>query len=185
MAHPRGPKADPTDRRGGFLHAAGRLVGFVLLVGPAMAAVGAVVLLPPYARLAQRQYRRDCERARTARLEAVSDAQQQLIAALPHDKVLTARLAMRQESLWPEREVVVVDPGRPSERPPGMIPASAAPDPPPPDGVLIRWAAKLADPATRRGLFILAAGTMLAAMLLFAPPSRYRQDPQPVARRFG
>jgi len=148
-------------------------VGFVLLAGPAVAVLAAIVLLPAYARLARTLHERDCERARTARLEAIRVAQQRLIAALPHDKVLTARLAMQQEALWPANEIVVVDPNSPPPNPPGVILAESFPDPPAADGALIRWAGKLQRPSTRRGLFVLAAGALLAAMLLFASPVRY------------
>ena len=89
----------------GLLFSAGRLVGFLLLAGAAVLLLAGVVLLPAWARLAEARYGRACPEARTADLEALAEAQERLIAALPKDEVLAMRLAIKQESLAPSDRV--------------------------------------------------------------------------------
>ena len=145
-------------------------MGFCLLVAVSAALAGAVLLLPEYARLARARYELARQKAANADLEALIAANEHLIAGLPQDPVLTKRLAMCQLGLWPENEAVVLDTRRPRHMPPGLVCPTPQPRPEPPNGWLMRAAARVSRPATRRGLLLLAAAALVTALALFAPP---------------
>lgn len=156
----------------GVLFAAGRMIGFVALAGLGMAIVAALVLLPGYVRMQTALYERDCERIASAELEATAGANARLIADLPSNPVLTKRLAMSQGDLLPDNEVIVSK-GQPTHPPPDVVVPARYARPAPPDGWAFAAAVKLQNPPTRRGLMLLAAGALLVAMFLFAPPEKY------------
>jgi hypothetical protein len=56
--------------------------------------------------------------------------------------------------------------------PPGAVRLARHPRPRPPRGWMVRAAARAADPATRRGLLLLAGAALAAALFLFAPRER-------------
>jgi hypothetical protein len=148
------------------------MIGFVTLAGLALAILAALVLLPAYARTRYAAYERDCDKVATAELEATVAANARLIADLPSSPVLTKRLAMSQGNLIPDNEVIVPE-GRAVRPPPDVVMPVRYPYPPPPDGWAITAAAKLQNPPTRRGLLLLAVGSLLVATFLFAPPEHY------------
>jgi len=160
----------------GVLLAAGRMVGFLLLVALALTIIAGVVLIPPYARLAGAQYELECLRAGIADAEGLVAANDRLIAALPHDEVLTMRLAMSQEPLAPSKEVVVRTPSAPPASPPDVIRPDRHPRPPPPAGWIFSANMKLKRTNTRRGLLLLAGAALVLALFLFAPPEKYRRQ---------
>lgn len=168
-----GPRDERPDF--GLVFAMGRLVGFAMLMIPAVATLAAVVLLPPYAHLCQTRYEAETLRAGIRDAESLVKANERLIAALPDDPVLTVRLALNQTSLWPRNEIVVTDPAQPS-RAAALVRPVLHERPRPPSGWHMQVAEKLKDSATRRGLVFLAAGVMLAAMFLFAPPVMYQKS---------
>lgn len=174
MADPRGTRASLPAAPDGLLFAAGRMIGFVALAGLAMATAAVLVLLPAYARMRLAIYERDCDRVTVAELQATAAANARLIADLPTNPVLTKRLAMSQGDLLPDNEVIVFKGSSPSPRPPPdvIIPIRYG-RPAPPDGWMIRAAAKVQHPPTRRGLLLLATGALLVALFLFAPPEKY------------
>jgi hypothetical protein len=177
MAARRGTRAS-AGAPDGVLFAAGRLVGFAVLTGLAMATVAALVLLPAYAQMRIACYERDCDRVTVAELQATAAANARLIADLPTNPVLTKRLAMSQGDLLPDNEVIVprARPGRP---PPDVIVPVRYARPAPPAGWMIRAAGKVANPPTRRGLLLLATGALLVALFLFAPPQKYARKRLP------
>jgi hypothetical protein len=172
MADRRGIRHSPRPSPDGLLFAAGRMVGFAALAGLAMATVAALVLLPAYARMRLAIYERDCDRVTAAELRATANANAHLIADLPTNPVLTKRLAMSQGDLLPDNEVIVFK-SQPLRPPPDVIIPVRYLRPAPPEDWMIRAAAKVQNPPTRRGLLLLAAGALLVAMFLFAPPEKY------------
>lgn len=182
MAPRPGRKADETDGDGdgrGWLFAAGRFVGFALLAGMAVGTLALVVLLPEYARLRRAEYERDCKAADVADQRAVIAANERLIEAFRSDPVLTERYAINHLRLLPAGRVLVVDEASRPAYPPGLVLPDPAPRPEPVPGWLLGAADKLRSPARKRGLLVLAAGILLAAILLFAPPGAYRRKPAP------
>ena len=159
----------------GWLPAAGRGVGFAILGGAALAIQAAIVLLPEYADLRQDRYVLTCEAAAAADMETLADAQDRLIAKLPTDPVLTRRIGMIQGDLWPDNAVVGVEPDRGAPPPPYALRPPPHPRPNPPAGWLMRASRRLSNPPTRRGLWLVSAGLMLAAVFLFAPQRAYRR----------
>lgn len=174
MALPRGINSkDKADSQTGWWSSLGRIAGFLMVAAPAVLMVAAIVLLPPYARLARAQYDLSCARADLIDAETQVAANQRLIAALPVDEVLTKRLAVSQLPCRPANEIVVAGPGDGIDiditKPPDLVrpPRSRRPSPPP------VWMAtvstKLSNPPTRRGLLLLALGAIITAVYMFAP----------------
>ena len=145
-------------------------MGFVLMLALALAVVAGVVLLPPYAKLQQEKYRRDCDALRVAEAQATVEAMDRMLAEAPSDEVLTKRLAWSRLGLYPAGEQVARTTGRGFllSGSPGTLSVIRYPDPPPPDPWLMSLAEKLNQPARRRGLMVLAGCLAVAAMLLLA-----------------
>ncbi|MBL7133050.1 MAG: hypothetical protein ISS78_03040 [Phycisphaerae bacterium] len=154
--------------RPGPLDAVGRVIGFLMIAGPAMAILAGVVLLPSYVALAQAEYDEACAQASVADAKAQIQANERLIAALPTDPVLTKRLAENQLPCRPQHEVII--PGAPQKRPPDLVLPRRAQRPSRPPRWLMTAAGKMSNPPTRRGLLLLALGALITAVYLFAPP---------------
>jgi hypothetical protein len=167
-----------TDSRGlSFLFAFGRFVGFLLLVLPALATVAALTLLPEYQQMTAKAYELDKLRTDNQSFKDYVAANERLIEQASEDEVLTTRLRISHERLLPRNEVVVVDPNAPPVPPPGVIVPAKRAYGPKPENLLLSMAGKLNDENTRRGLFLLSAVAMMAAMFLFASPEKYAQLP--------
>jgi len=151
-----------------------RAAGFFLLAGAAVASLAGAVLLPAWARLAEVRYELACLRAEIADAEAQIAANDRLITALPTDEVLARRLAMSQNLYWPRNEIVVVDPNAPPAETPDVVCGPRHPRPPRPAGLLIRAGKKLEKASKRRGLLLLAAAALAAALFGFAPAQEAR-----------
>lgn len=156
------------------MFAFGRFVGFVLFAGPALLIVAAIVLLPAYQKMQMVAHERDCERQRIESYQQHIRKQQELLSRAPEDAQVTRVAAMEMLRLSPRNEVVVEDPTMPKIAV-GTIFVTPQAQPDLPSGWLVDMAGKIQDPATRRGLFLLAAVAMLAAVFLFAPPGSYRR----------
>jgi hypothetical protein len=160
-----------------------RLVGFLLLALPAVGILAALVLLPEYAAWKNDVYQRDLVAAETADLESLKEAQERLVQAAYDDPVFIKRLAMWNLNLLPANEQVL-DSLLPPAPPPGRVTIVPHPRPAPPDDPFLRAAAKVSLPpdatspeyqeraGTRRGLFVVSAGLLLFAVLLFGPGAR-------------
>jgi len=158
---------NPPGGFGGLVSAFMQFVTFCLLAGTAMTVFAAVLLLPEYARLQQAKYQLARQQATMAKLRSLIEGNERYIAELPHDAVLTKRLAMNELGLWPQDEVVVLTGGGPRQPSPGMVAAPEAPAPQPPAGFLMDAAQRVADPPTKRGLLLLAVTGLVVALLLF------------------
>jgi len=143
------------------------MVGFCLLAGAALAIFATAVLVPEYARVLDAQYELARQEAVNADLKALIEANDRLIAALPENPVLAKRLAMNQFGLLPENEIVLVDGRSGPQPPPGMALTKPHLRPEPPNEQLSGIVRRLTRPRTRRGLLLLAAAAMLAALFLF------------------
>lgn len=161
----------------GFLFGFGRFVGFLLLAAPALATVAALVLLPAYQHMTEQAYETEKLRSDNQSIKDYIASNDRLIEDAPVDEDLTTRLRISNARLLPRNEVVVVDPNAPPAPPPGVIVPAHRPYAPKPDNLLLSMAGKLSDDNTRRGLFLLSAVAMMAAMFLFAPPESYVQKP--------
>jgi len=152
------------------------MVGFCVLAGTSLAILAAVLLLPEYARLERTRYELAGWQAATADKEAQIAANERLKAALPDDRVLTKRLAISQHGLWPENEVVVATAAPTRRLPPGLVAPAPHPRPDRPSGWLMKVSERVSRPPLRRGLLLMAAVAMLAALFLFGP--RHERDEQ-------
>jgi hypothetical protein len=182
MAPQHGTRDDgsPPGGFGSFVSALTQFVTFCLLAGTALAVFAAVLLLPDYARLQQAKYQLARQQATMAKLRSLIEGNERYIAELPHDAVLTKRLAMNELGYWPQDEVVVLTDGGPRQPSPGMVVAPAAPQPQPPAGFLMDAARRVADPPARRGLLLLAAIGLAAALLLFPGGKARKRKPAAV-----
>ncbi|MFB3890989.1 MAG: hypothetical protein ACE15C_03080 [Phycisphaerae bacterium] len=158
-----------------FIFGFGRMVGFLLLAVPALVTIAAITLLPTYQNMMATLHERDVKLANVGTYQDYVAATEKMIGRLPEDEDTTRRLVMLQQRLLPRNEVVMIDPSEKPAPPPGVIVPERRPKPAAPSNMLLSMADKLKNPGTRRGLFLLAAGAMLAAMFLFAPADRYRQ----------
>lgn len=176
----RGTRIEPsgTDARSrNPLMAFGRLLGFLVLAAPAIVILAGVILLPVYERLCNTRYEYEKLKAQVADAEKRVRSNDLLIEGLASDPVMTKRTAMNATPLVPHEEVVVHDPTLPRSTP-GVIEIPRTPPPQPPNSILYRLGVRLEKPATRRGLFLLAAGAMLVALFIFAPPQQRKEDVQ-------
>lgn len=164
----RGINDRPGELRPGPLDAVARVIGFLMIAGPAMGILAGVVLLPPYVALAQADYDLGCMRASVADAKAQIQANERLIASLPTDQVLTKRLAENQLPCTPRHEVII--PGAPQKHPPDLVLPRRAQRPARPARWLMTAAGKLSNPPTRRSLLLLALGALITAVYLFTPP---------------
>ena len=171
------PQDDPREAWS-FLFGFGRFVGFLLLAMPALAILAALVLLPAYQQKCAKGYELARLRTDNAAFKEYIDSTERMIRGAPEDEVLTMRLRIAQERLLPRNDVVLVDSNAPPAPPPGVIVPPARTYPPPPSNLLLSMAAKLQDANTRRGLFLLSAMAMMAAMFLFASPEKYTLAPK-------
>jgi hypothetical protein len=153
-------------------------VGFCALTGAAAGILAALVLLPASAELAWTRYRRDCDGVRLAEAQATCDALARLQREIARDEVLARRLAWSHLGLVPRNEVSVTGTASSAEPLPGTITPVDYPDPPEPSGWVVASARRVARPATRRGLLVLAGSLVLSAMLMFGPvaSARPRRD---------
>jgi len=151
----------------------GRMVGFMVLAVPAIVIFAVVVLIPQSARLQSAVYERNLERADKADLAALRDAYGRLNLALLEDETLVKRVAMSELNLQPKDEYVCFNPDV-AANPVGTITMRPAPRPATPGGWITVLANRLEDPAKRRGLLLLAAGALLAALFVFSAPEKYR-----------
>lgn len=158
-----------------------RFVGFTALATMAIAALATVVLLPAYGSLAETQYQLDCLRADVADGENLVAANEKLIASLPDDDVVAKRLARSQSQWLPADEVVVIDPA--GDEPPPLVTIQRQPQPAAPAGIVTNLATNLQSSAAKVVMLVLAAGSMLAATILFTPLARAARDSDHIAAR--
>jgi hypothetical protein len=133
-----------------------------------------VVLVPAYIRLTGAEYQLTLLKKNVEDAEAMVAAYDNVLAAAQNDEILTRRMARSQLGLLPTNEVLVMDPAGPASLPPGVIITARKPPPQPPGGPLTLIASRLEKPNIRRGLLVVAAGLLLAATVLFAPPETQR-----------
>ena len=150
----------------------GRTLSFVLLAGVAIAIVAGVVLLPAYARLNHIAAERDGLDAANANDQARIDAQDRMIEALPADRVLAKRLAMRHFGAIPRTEHVVAATEDFRAPQPGTVAIAPAPQAEPVSNWMTATAQRIADERTRLILLALATGAGAAAVLLSNTPRR-------------
>lgn len=160
-----------------FLFGFGRMMGFTLLAAPAMAIIAAVVLLPAYQRMEAKVYLKECARQDNQTYKNFIAARDEMIKHAPEDVNLTREFTIAYEGKLPRNEVVVVDPSAPPPPVPGTIAPRYQDRPAPPGNLLLTMADKIAQPNTRRGLFLLATLAILGAMFLFAPEQTYVEPP--------
>ncbi len=148
------------------------MFSFVLLAGVAIAIVAGVVLLPAYARLNRVTAEHERLDAANADDQARIDAQDRLIEALPDDRVLAKRLAMRHFGAVPRTEHVVTATEDFRAPQPGTVAITPAPRPKPVANWMALTAQRIANDRIRLTLLALAAATAAAAVLLSNAPRR-------------
>jgi hypothetical protein len=179
---------EEADEDAGFLfprwfRATVKAAAFLLLAAPAVVIVAALILLPEYAAWQNDMYQRDMAAAQTADLESLKDAQERMVQAAYDDQVFIKRLAMWNLNVLPAGEQIL-DSALPPAPPPGQVTIVPHPRPAEPNDRFLRAAAKVSLPAddkspeykeraaTRRGLFAVAVGLLLFAVLLFGPGAK-------------
>lgn len=158
----------------GPLETVGRLIGFFMFAAPAMAIFAGLVLLPVYKHYSDTQYQLECLKSKVAQAEDFKKANDRFKTALKEDEVLNVRLIMSQSTLTPANEIVVHDPDASSHRPVSVV-AARRPLPPRAPDKLLDYAVRIENTNTQRGLFLMAAGAMLAALFFFSPMPRSRK----------
>ena len=153
-----------------------RAVRFAAWVTAALGIFAGVLLLPAYARLLTANYQRGCLDAELACAEKLIEAQDKLIVASRTDVVLTQRLARSQLGLVPQTELVAIAPAGARPAPPAVLSPQRPAYPPPPPRWIIAMGERLVRAPLRRGLMLLAAGALFAAMLLNAPASKLARN---------
>ncbi len=147
------------------------MIGFVMLSGAGVCVIAAVVLLPAYASRMETEYRRDCLRSENADRLAELAALEKLERDLRNgDEVLIQRHAESTLGLRPDSAIVDEYDLSETVSPPPLVRFRRQERPDNPSGVLIRMGQRLKNPATRRGLSLLAVAMLVAAMFLFQAP---------------
>ncbi len=167
MALQRGTKdSRSNDRPESIAAFLARTVTFVLLAAFGLAIVAGVVLLPAYARLNEIEF----ERARLAAANEDDqkriDAQNNLIDALPSDRILAKRLTMRHFGSMPRTEYVVAGTEHQDAPGPGAVTIEPTPQPERTDNWMITLAARLDRPDGTMLLTTVAFIALLAAVVL-------------------
>jgi len=163
---------DEPDRLGRALSSSIQFIVFCLLVAAAAGLFGAVIMLPEYARLEEARYQLALQEATNARLRALIESNDRYIAELPHDAILTKRLAMNEFGYWPKDEVVVLSGEGPAMHSPAGVVPPPLEEPAPPSGWIIATAQRVSHPPTQRGMALLAGLALIAAVLLFPGVAR-------------
>ena len=161
--------------------AVARNLGFLLLVLAGMTILLAVVYLPDWAKCLELEYQRDCEKAKLADTQALLDAYRRKIRTIETDAQLTKRLAQAVNGTGPSGPAIDRAMNAGSDfLAPGDISVIEAPRPQKPNSWLMEAARKVENPPTRRGLLLLFAGAITAAVYLFDPGGRRRRKPRTV-----
>jgi len=169
-------RPDKPESIGSFL---ARTVTFILLAGFGLAIVAGVVLLPAYARLNEIAFERGCLGAANNDDQKRIVANDYLIRALPHDRILAKRLTMRHFGSMPRTEYVVAATEDLRAPAPGTVTIEPTPRPEPTDNWMIALAAKLERPNGKTILTILAFIALLAAVVLTGARRRRKPEPAP------
>lgn len=150
-----------------------------MLFATAAVIFSAAVLLPEYVRWRETEYARLRAEMRVEALEAYAAAREKLIAELPHDPVLTERIAVSQGLFRPRRAQRAWQPGEGAPPPYAILPPE--PDyPPPPSDALMEMGRKVRgeeNRSLRRGL-VLSAGLLAVLAVLLSGPGP-RSEPEP------
>jgi len=170
MALPRGINSNGSFRRSHL-----SWPGFYLLSGIAIVIFAGVFLLPMHARNIELQYRLKCEQINIENARETINALDEFTRAAGDNEILLSRLGTSRIGLYPANEIIVLDTHEGSENPVSL--QVSPPDyPPPPSGWITRYGKTVSRPATRRGLLVMAACLVIAAMLIF-PPADHKEMP--------
>ncbi len=147
-----------------------RLIGFIAVAGMALTILAAVVILPAYRQrsLAWADRHRLAQQARLN--ERLIDYNERLIEAIKTDPVLTQKLLMEQQNYRrPSQRAIPIAEAPLDPSVPRLLAAQVAQSaqpPPAPSQRLDQLAQRVQDPATRRGLLLLA-GLLISAAMIF------------------
>ena len=182
MAQQRGTRDNPNVSPESLASVLGRAISFVLLAGVALAIVAGVALLPAYARLNQITAERDrLDAANTHDLDRI-DAQDHMIEALPEDRILAKRLAMRHFGAIPRNEHVVAATEDLRAPQAGTVDIEPPRRPEPVTNWMTTTARRIANSRAHQILILLAIATLAAAVILSNAP-RPKPKPAPAPSR--
>jgi hypothetical protein len=140
----------------------------------------AVVYLPDWAKCLELEYQRGVERANLTDTQELLAAYRRKIRTIETDAQLTKRLAQSMHGMGSSGPAIDRALGLGTDvLAPGEISVTPAPRPEPPNSWLMGAARKVEDPPTRRGLLLLFAGAITAAVYLFDPGGRRKRKPRP------
>ena len=177
MAPQPGTRDSESDRPEALASGMARGVSFLLLAGLAMAVIAAVALLPAYTRLNQVTIEDDRIDAVNAYYQRHIDVNRRLIEAVPGDRILAKRMAMRRFGSLPRAEYVVAGTEDHSASQASAVFVEPPARPQPVENWTTAIAAKLSNPETRMILLAVAAASLVAAVLFTGAPRRKRKAP--------
>ncbi|MFW6153907.1 MAG: hypothetical protein ACOC95_01705 [Planctomycetota bacterium] len=169
MAPAPGRKADNTPA-GGRLDGLGRLLGFAIVAGMALALLATVVVLPAWARLDKARADREALVYRTAVYDRLIAYRTELIDAVKTDPLQTERLLMAQRNYRRPGEAVYALDDVPADPPVLQAIKAQLPPPRPTSATLATLSRRVQRPATRRGVLLLSGLLMVLATVMFLPP---------------
>jgi hypothetical protein len=152
-------------------------MGLLITAGTAIAILAAVVLLPAWYWREKARVQRD-ELARTVRTQQEYVGYKQgLIEAVKRDPRPNAQLLMLQQHVHlPDEAPVAVE--APADPRVDQMLAARAPHVQPPDHLVMHLAERMIEPATRRGMLLVAGVLMVLAMIMFQPPEKQIREPK-------
>ncbi len=142
------------------------------LAGVALTILAGVLLIPLFDDKEAIDYKVACTAAENKALEELIRKRQRIIDALnceDPDPVLIGRLAMSQSNMMPANALVMDSNLPPEPISPCMAEPPRCEPPAEPPQWLANTAVKLRRDGIKRGLLVLALGTLIAAMFLFHP----------------
>jgi len=175
MAPRPGIKASPPGQPEPLGSALARTLSFLLLAGLGLAVLAGAVLLPAYARLNRIIVERDRLAAANADDQDRIAAQERLIEAIPDDRILAKRLAMKHFGSLPRDEHVVAADDDLRAPPAGSVAIEPHPRPEPPDDWLTATATKITHSPTRLALVGVAVAALVASVFFTSAPRRRRK----------
>lgn len=170
--------------RGAFF----RRLGFLVVCGMALTLLAALVLLPAWADKEKTKLQLEQDKVRLQEARQTVQALDRMARDVQNDAILTERLAGTRLGLYTPDEIIVRDPSKPVDNP-EILSEIRYPMPQQKDFFWLRAAAKVEDPGKRRSYMLLAAAMMIAAFILFAPPTQkhgwrpWKLPPPPVTKK--
>jgi hypothetical protein len=154
----------------------GRMVAFLILAIPAVAMLGALVLLPAWISHQNTLYDGEMLKAEIADTQLRIAGNEAGIKAADNDHIYQKRLAISLLGLLPPDEVIVDNPNLPPSTP-GVVKLTPHPRPSRPDDWFYQMGVRLQNRRTQLGLAALSFAALAAGIFIFPTPRKYIPKP--------